>query len=148
MTIKIDNSRTVMIQAEMGYVQCVTESGHGYTKPHILSNIIVNPTGFIIKLNCERTKLETEREVRKMADKLKKIGVDLERARAKREEWDRKVRELEKKYTEEENTQIHEIVRAANLTPEELAVIIRKAAVSMPDRPAEDVVREAGYDED
>lgn len=83
-----------------------------------------------------------------MADKLKKIGVDLERARAKREEWDRKVRELEKKYTEEENTQIHEIVRAANLTPEELAVIIRKAAVSMPDRPAEDVVREAGYDED
>ena len=62
-----------------------------------------------------------------MADKLKKIGADLERARAKREEWDRKVRELEKKYTEEENTQIHEIVRAANLTPEELAVIIRKA---------------------
>ena len=42
----------------------------------------------------------------------------------------------------------HEIVRAANLTPEELAVIIRKAAVSMPDRPAEDVIREAGYDED
>ena len=61
-----------------------------------------------------------------MADKLKKIGADLEKARAKREEWDRKVRELEKKYTEEENTQIHEIVRAANLTPEELAVIIRK----------------------
>jgi len=83
-----------------------------------------------------------------MADKLKKIGADLERARAKREEWDRKVRELEKKYTEEENTQIHEIVRAANLTPEGLAVIIRKAAVSMPDRPAEDVIREAGYDED
>ena len=83
-----------------------------------------------------------------MADKLKKIGADLERARAKREEWDRKVRELEKKYTEEENTQIHEIVRAANLTPEELAVIIRKAAFSMPDRPAEDVIREAGYDED
>ena len=83
-----------------------------------------------------------------MADKLKKIGADLERARAKREEWDRKVRELEKKYTEEENTQIHEIVRAANLTSEELAVIIRKAAVSMPDRPAEEVIREAGYDED
>ena len=83
-----------------------------------------------------------------MADKLKKIGADLERARAKREEWDRKVRDLEKKYTEEENTQIHEIVRAANLTPEELAVIIRKTAVSMPDRPAEEVIREAGYDED
>ena len=79
MTIKIDNSRTVMIQAEMGYVQYVTESGHGYTKPHILSNIIVNPTGFIIKLNCERT--------RDILDdsKLKKIEAELKKARMKRE---------------------------------------------------------------
>ena len=65
MTIKIDNSRTVMIQAEMGYVQCVKESGHGYTKPHILSNIIVNPTGFIIKLNCERTETRNRKRGQK-----------------------------------------------------------------------------------
>ena len=83
-----------------------------------------------------------------MADKLRKIGTDLEKARAKRDEWDRKVKELEKKYIEEENTQIHDMVRAANLTPEELAVIIRKASVSMPDRNAEDVLREAEKDED
>ena len=55
MTIKIDNSRTVMTQAEMGYVQYLTESGHGYTKSHVLSNSIVTPTDFIIKLNCKRT---------------------------------------------------------------------------------------------
>ena len=83
-----------------------------------------------------------------MADKLRKIGTDLEKARAKRDEWDRKSKELEKKYIEEENTQIHDMVRAANLTPEELAVIIRKASVSMPDRNAEDVLREAEKDED
>ena len=83
-----------------------------------------------------------------MADKLRKLGTELEKARAKRDEWDRKVKELEKKYIEEENTQIHDMVRAANLTPEELAVIIRKASVSMPDRNAEDVLREAEKDED
>lgn len=83
-----------------------------------------------------------------MADKLRKLGTELEKARAKRDEWDRKVKELEKKYIEEENTQIHDMVRAANLTPEELAVIIRKASVSMPDRDAEEVIREAEKDED
>lgn len=83
-----------------------------------------------------------------MADKLRKLGTELEKARARRDEWDRKAKELEKKYIEEENTQIHDMVRAANLTPEELAVIIRKASVSMPDRDAEDVIREAEKDED
>ena len=83
-----------------------------------------------------------------MADKLRKLGTELEKARARRDEWDRKAKELEKKYIEEENTQIHDMVRAANLTPEELAVIIRKASVSMPDRNAEDVLREAEKDED
>ena len=83
-----------------------------------------------------------------MADKLRKLGTELEKARARRDEWDRKAKELEKKYIEEENTQIHDMVRAANLTPEELAVIIRKASVSMPDRDAEEVIREAEKDED
>ena len=83
-----------------------------------------------------------------MADKLRKLGTELEKARSRRDEWDRKAKELEKRYIEEENTQIHDMVRAANLTPEELAVIIRKASVSMPDRNAEDVLREAEKDED
>ena len=83
-----------------------------------------------------------------MADKLRKLGTELEKARSRRDEWDRKVKELEKRYIEEENTQIHDMVRAANLTPEELAVIIRKASVSMPDRDAEEVIREAEKDED
>ena len=31
-----------------------------------------------------------------MADKLRKLGTELEKARAKRDEWDRKAKELEK----------------------------------------------------
>ena len=63
-----------------------------------------------------------------MAGKLDKIGADLEKARAKRDEWDAKVKDLEQKYREAENTMIHEMVHAANLTPEQLAKIIQMAA--------------------
>lgn len=67
-----------------------------------------------------------------MAGKLDKIGADLEKARAKRDEWDAKVKDLEQKYREAENTMIHEMVHAANLTPEQLAKIIQMAATQVP----------------
>ena len=59
--------------------------------------------------------------------KLKRIGEDLAKARAKQREWEERVKILEKKYREAENTCIHDIVHAADLTPEQLAVIIRRA---------------------
>lgn len=68
-----------------------------------------------------------------MANKLDKINSDLKKARAKRDEWDTRVKELEKKYKETENTLIHEMVHAANLTPEQLALFIQKASVSVPE---------------
>lgn len=67
-----------------------------------------------------------------MAGKLDKIGADLEKARAKRDEWDAKVKDLEQKYREAENTMIHEMVHAANLTPEQLEKIIQMAATQAP----------------
>ncbi len=67
-----------------------------------------------------------------MATKLERLGMELEKARAKRAEWEAKVKDLERRYREEENTEIHEMVHAANLTPGELAALIRLAAVSMP----------------
>ena len=67
-----------------------------------------------------------------MAGKLDKIGADLEKARAKRDEWDAKVKDLEQKYREAENTMIHEMVHAANLTPEQLAKIIQMTATQAP----------------
>lgn len=59
--------------------------------------------------------------------KLEKCKEDLERARKKKEEWGRRVQELERKYREEEKTAVHEMMSAANLTPEQLAKIIEQA---------------------
>ena len=59
--------------------------------------------------------------------KLKKLGAELEKARVRQAEWTAKVKELERKYKEAENTCIHDMVHPADLTPEELAVIIGKA---------------------
>lgn len=52
-----------------------------------------------------------------MSAKLDRIGADLEKARKKRAEWDAKVKDLERRYREEENSEIHEMVHAANLNP-------------------------------
>ena len=60
--------------------------------------------------------------------KLEKIGADLEKAREKQTEWAQRVKELEVRYREEENSVIHTMVHAANLTPEQLAQIIALAA--------------------
>lgn len=67
-----------------------------------------------------------------MFERLEKIGQDLERAKKKRTEWEAKVKELERRYREEENTQIHGMVHAANLTPEQLAELIKLATTSVP----------------
>ena len=57
--------------------------------------------------------------------RLDKFRADLERAKAKRAEWDAKVKELERKCHEEENVTIQGIVREAALSPEALAELIR-----------------------
>ena len=63
-----------------------------------------------------------------MSKKLEKIAADIKKAKEKRNEWDKRVKELEQKYRVEENTEIHEMVRAANLTPEQLAQVIALSA--------------------
>ena len=60
--------------------------------------------------------------------KLEKIGADLKRARVKQAEWNQRVKDLGNRYREEENSVIHSMVHAANLTPEQLAQIIELAA--------------------
>ena len=63
-----------------------------------------------------------------MGAKLDRIGADLEKARRKRAEWDAKVKDLERRYREEENSEIHELVHAANLTPDQLCELLRMFA--------------------
>ena len=63
-----------------------------------------------------------------MSAKLDRIGADLEKARKKRAEWDAKVKE-------EENSEIHEMVHAANLNPEQLSELLRMFAADMAPKP-------------
>ena len=53
-----------------------------------------------------------------MSEKLDKIGADRDRAKEKRDLWDARYKELCQKYIQQENTEIHEMVRAQNLTPD------------------------------
>ena len=70
-----------------------------------------------------------------LSAKLDKIGADLEKARRKRTEWDNKVKELERKYRETENTEIQDLVHAANLTPDQLSELLRMFAADMVPKP-------------
>ena len=70
-----------------------------------------------------------------MSAKLDRIGADLEKARKKRAEWDAKVKDLERRYREEENSEIHEMVHAANLNPEQLSELLRMFAADMAPKP-------------
>ena len=79
--------------------------------------------------------------------KLKKIGAELSKARAKRDEWDRKVKDLERRYREAENTCIHDMVHAANLAQEDLAELIKKAVRAAPVRDAAAVIHQNEEDE-
>ena len=64
--------------------------------------------------------------------RLKRLGAELAKARKRRDEWEAKVKDLERRYKEAENTCIHDMVHAANLTPEQLADLIRNAAAGVP----------------
>lgn len=70
-----------------------------------------------------------------MSAKLEKIGADLEKARKKRTEWEMKVKDLERRYREEENAEIHDMVHAANLKPEQLSELLRMFAADMVPKP-------------
>lgn len=67
-----------------------------------------------------------------MGTKLDRLGADLAKARMKRDEWDKRVKDLERRYREEENSEIHDLVHAANLTPAQLADLLQLAADSVP----------------
>lgn len=63
--------------------------------------------------------------------RLNRLREELAKARRKRDEWETKVKDLERRYKEAENTCIHDMVHAANLTPEQLADLIRNAAAGV-----------------
>lgn len=60
-----------------------------------------------------------------MGAKLDRIGAELEKARKKQADWTARVKDLEQRYREEENTEIHDMVHAANLTPAQLSELLQ-----------------------
>ncbi len=70
-----------------------------------------------------------------MGVRLDKIGYELKKAQTKRAEWDAKVKELERKYREVENSEIHEMVHAANLTPDQLSELLQLFADNAAPKP-------------
>ena len=70
-----------------------------------------------------------------MGVKLEKLGAELQKARRKKAEWDAKVKDLERRYREEENSEIHEMVHAANLTPDQLSELLRLFAEDATPKP-------------
>lgn len=67
-----------------------------------------------------------------MSVRLDRLGEDRARALRKREEWDAKYKELDRLYKERENTEIHDIVHAANLTPAQLAMLLQTLGQGLP----------------
>lgn len=67
-----------------------------------------------------------------MSAKLDRIGMERDKALKRREEWDARYKELDKRYREQENTEIHELVHAFHLTPEQLGQLLRQTAQSLP----------------
>ena len=77
-----------------------------------------------------------------MSAKLDKIGADWKRALKKAEEWAAKAKELERRYKEEENTEIHTLVHEAQLNPDQLAEVLKALKAGVFPSPAivEDVM--------
>jgi septal ring factor EnvC (AmiA/AmiB activator) len=60
-----------------------------------------------------------------MNPKITKINTEIDKTKAKIAELQARVRELERQRTEAENTEIVELVRGVDATPQELAAFIR-----------------------
>ena len=70
-----------------------------------------------------------------MSAKLERLRTELDKARRKKAEWDGKVKDLERRFREEENSEIHDMVHAANLTPDQLAELLSMFAADAAPKP-------------
>lgn len=71
-----------------------------------------------------------------MSARLDKIGAEWKRAIKKAQEWSDKAKELERKYKDTENTEIHDLVHDAQLTPDQLAEVLKALKSGMLPSPA------------
>ncbi len=62
--------------------------------------------------------------------KKERIAAEIEKTKAKRQELTERLAELEKKYREEETLELHDIVRKAKVTPEQLAELLKNSPLT------------------
>ena len=67
--------------------------------------------------------------------RLVKLREELEKARKKRDDWEARVKDLERRYNEAEKVYVYGIFQTANLTPEQLAELIRSKGSPIPQIP-------------
>ena len=107
---------------------------------------------FIVSAVClksGRRPFSSTKEDERDETRLNRLRDELKKARKRRDEWESKVKDLERRYKEAENTCIHDMVHAANLTPEQLAELIRAASSGLPySLPASAVVAESDPDDE
>jgi len=70
-----------------------------------------------------------------MSEKLEKLRADLAKAKDRRIQLNNRIELLERRIAEAEKVEVSEMVRSANLTPEQLAALLRRAA-DLPPNPA------------
>ena len=85
-----------------------------------------------------------------MSVKLDRLRAELDKARRKKTEWEGRVRDLERRFREEENAEIHDMVHAANLNPDQLAELLAMFAANPTPQPAvlHTIAEEETADED
>lgn len=62
--------------------------------------------------------------------KKEKIAAEIAKAKEKRQELNERIAELERRYKEVETLEMHEIIRRAKLTPEELKEILERSPLT------------------
>ena len=67
-----------------------------------------------------------------MSEKLDKLRADLARARERRIQLNNRIELLERRIAEAEKVEVAEMVRVANLTPEQLAALLQQNAHTTP----------------
>ena len=67
--------------------------------------------------------------------RLLKLREELEKARKKRDDWEARVKDLERRYNEAEKVYVYGIFQTANMTPEQLAELIRSKGTVLPQIP-------------
>lgn len=77
-----------------------------------------------------------------MTKKRKRLEEELAKLNTKKAEIEEKIQETEAQITEEENTEIQGIVRAANLTPEQLAEFLKTLKATVPGKDPEEMIGE------